>query len=281
MSRLKHPVRAIREPFGKAGLTVAILALVMAMVGGAYAANNSATASKAKAGKRGPKGAPGAPGATGPAGPVGATGPAGPAGATGPAGSPGAKGEQGNQGIQGNIGPAPTATESATEFAGGHCNGTSGGVGGSKFVSGATTTYACNGKEGGGGGGGFPETLPKGKTEYGAWVVDPVDPEPGTTYGFEPISFNIPLSSTPTVEYVVAGTLAGENAHCPGEVSETVSEPKAEEGFLCVYAQEEQEVNFFEPGVESKGGVVLWFKATTLEEHFGAYAEGTWAVTGS
>ena len=37
MQRLRHPIRAIREPFGKAGLTVAILALVLAMVGGAYA----------------------------------------------------------------------------------------------------------------------------------------------------------------------------------------------------------------------------------------------------
>jgi hypothetical protein len=37
MQRLKHPVRAIREPFGKAGLTVAILALVLVLVPAAQA----------------------------------------------------------------------------------------------------------------------------------------------------------------------------------------------------------------------------------------------------
>ena len=35
--KFEHPVRAIREPFGKAGLTVAVLALVLAMVGIALA----------------------------------------------------------------------------------------------------------------------------------------------------------------------------------------------------------------------------------------------------
>jgi len=46
MQRLRHPVRAIREPFGKAGLIVAIFALVMAMVGGAYAAGKLTSGQK-------------------------------------------------------------------------------------------------------------------------------------------------------------------------------------------------------------------------------------------
>jgi hypothetical protein len=92
--------KRLREPFGKAGLMVAVIALVFAMLGGAYAATNTGKATssaKAKKGPRGPKGA------TGPAGPAG---PAGSAGATGPAGPKGDKGDTGNEGKQGPEGKA-------------------------------------------------------------------------------------------------------------------------------------------------------------------------------
>lgn len=117
MKRFKHPVRAIREPFGTAGLIVAVVALVFAMLGGAYAATNSggkATASaKAKPGPRGKTGK------TGPAGPAGAAGPAGPAGPKGTNGEPGAPGEPGKEGKEGALGTAgttlpPGATETGT-----------------------------------------------------------------------------------------------------------------------------------------------------------------------
>jgi Collagen triple helix repeat (20 copies) len=102
MSRLKHPARAIREPFGTAGLLVAIAALIFALAGGAYAANNlAAGASKAKVGKQGKQGKPGKPGATGPQGPAGAAGPAGPAG---PQGKEGPEGKQGPKGENGTTG---------------------------------------------------------------------------------------------------------------------------------------------------------------------------------
>jgi Collagen triple helix repeat (20 copies) len=103
VKRLRKPIRALREPFGTAGLMVAIVALVFALAGGAYAANNlGATASKA--GKQGKQGKPGKTGPSGPAGatgPSGPVGPAGPAGATGAAGKEGAEGKQGIQGKQG------------------------------------------------------------------------------------------------------------------------------------------------------------------------------------
>jgi hypothetical protein len=92
--------RRLKEPFGKAGLSVAILALVMAMVGGAFAANHAATASKA--GKQGKQGKPGKTGPAGPAGPAGATGSAGPAGAKGAPGEPGAPGAPGEPGQEGS-----------------------------------------------------------------------------------------------------------------------------------------------------------------------------------
>ncbi len=90
----------MRNRFGIPG-AISVIALVFAMMGGAYAANNNgsgkATASaKAKKGPRGPKGA------TGPAGPQG---PAGSAGANGKDGAQGAKGDTGPQGPQGPEGP--------------------------------------------------------------------------------------------------------------------------------------------------------------------------------
>ena len=70
MKRLRHPIRAIREPFGKAGLIVGIVALVFAMLGGAYAATNNG-GGKATASAKGKPGPAGKPGKTGPAGPAG------------------------------------------------------------------------------------------------------------------------------------------------------------------------------------------------------------------
>jgi Collagen triple helix repeat (20 copies) len=105
--------KRLREPFGKAGLTVAVIALVFAMLGGAYAATNDsgkATASaKAKKGPRGPKGPKGDTGPAGPAGPAGAKGDKGDSGAKGDTGPQGKEGPQGKQGIQGKEGSPWTA----------------------------------------------------------------------------------------------------------------------------------------------------------------------------
>jgi hypothetical protein len=97
----KHPIRAVREPFGTAGVIIASIALIAALGGGAYAASNGLSGKQKKEVETIAKkfaGKPGAPGATGPAGPAGATGPAGPAGATGPAGSTGNTGATGKEG---------------------------------------------------------------------------------------------------------------------------------------------------------------------------------------
>ncbi len=90
----------LQNQFGSAGLVLSVVAIVLALGGGAYAANNSATASKAKAG---PRGKTGKTGPQGPAGAAGATGAAGPAGSTGPAGAKGSPGAPGPQGPEGNI----------------------------------------------------------------------------------------------------------------------------------------------------------------------------------
>lgn len=198
--------RRLKEPFGKAGLVVGVIALVFAMLGGAYAASNNgggkATASaKAKQGKQGKQGK------TGPAGP------AGPAGATGPAGPKGDAGSAGASGI---------SVKNEAEPKGANCA-----EGGSKFVA-TATTYACNGKEGSPWSAGG--VLPKGKTETGVWsgnIFNEGASESGTGI---PISFPIPVANAP--EGVLVTEAEGSAPGCAGVVSGT---PKAAEGKLCLY----------------------------------------------
>lgn len=109
----------LRNRLGVPGV-ISVIALVFAMMGGAYAANNSgggkATASaKAKKGPRGPKGATGPQGPAGPQGSPGPAGPVGPAGPAGPQGSPGAQGIPGEDGETGFTEALPSGeTETGT-----------------------------------------------------------------------------------------------------------------------------------------------------------------------
>jgi len=106
MNRLRHPIRAVREPFGTAGLIVACVALIAALGGTALAAKGALTGKQKKEVEKIAKkyaGKPGAPGATGPKGDAGATGPQGKEGAAGK------EGPQGKQGIQGPEGSPWTA----------------------------------------------------------------------------------------------------------------------------------------------------------------------------
>jgi hypothetical protein len=89
--------RRLTEPFGKAGLTVAICALVLAMVGGAYAAGALSGKQKKEVEKIAKKFA-GKPGATGPAGAAGTNGTNGTPGAAGKNGTPGKEGPEGPEG---------------------------------------------------------------------------------------------------------------------------------------------------------------------------------------
>jgi hypothetical protein len=96
----------IRRRFTYANVAVT-LALVLAMSGGAYAANRFLITSTRQISPKvlkALKGADGKLGATGPAGPAGATGPAGPAGAKGETGAQGAAGEPGKPGEAGKEG---------------------------------------------------------------------------------------------------------------------------------------------------------------------------------
>jgi hypothetical protein len=283
MSRIKHPVRAIREPFGTAGLVVAVIALVLALTGAAFAAAGLTGKQKKEVTKIAKKYA-GKPGAQGPAGA------AGPAGPTGPAGKNG------------------TTVTTSVEPKGANCA-----EGGTKIVAGANTTYVCNGDPAS-----YPTSLPSKQTEKGGWSVYTTGGEPpfGAAVFGATISFPIPLEAALTssqVHYVAfaEGSTEGMEAVEATEGFEEVPStqclgtpeaPTAKPGNLCVYQEKgatglqhvkdaaETELplllrtviypaggSFVEGAGTSKFGAGLLFLA--LEGNKGQVATGSWAVT--
>jgi len=288
----------LRTRFGIPGV-ISVIALVFAMLGGAYAASNSgggknATASaKAKKGPRGPRGP------QGPAGPAGPQGPAGPAGKDGANGLNGLDGEAGKNGTNGTNGKNGSSVENTVEPDGANCT-----EGGSKFVVGTgTPTYACNGEDGEDGEDGetgFTATLPSGETETGAWAVGGVPAVTCTVEGagectgtaktafgasiYSPISFTIPLAAN-LPDANLHRVKEGEGS-APAACDGTPENPTADPGNLCVYTEAEVFQGEFASifvgpaaanGLESttKFGAVIGLSAAET----GTFAYGTWAVT--
>ena len=278
---------------------LAFLALLLALTGGAFAASgpggsapsratgasaraaatssragagSEAVAAKSKAkGKAGPRGPAGPRGATGAVGPAG---PAGPGGATGPAGP---QGPQGAAGASGEPGTSVTSTESKGKL--GPCK-----EGGSEFKAGASTTYACTGKEG------SPWTaggkLPPGKTETGAYAVSRTVTA-GNEFPVTAISFPIPLE-TPPAEFAIVAV--GETPP-PGCGSGSAAKPEALPGNLCIFEGEASLINkggmhiheVLSPagGAVGTTGAELGFLIEgSMTAGEAVSAEGTWAVTG-
>ena len=267
-------LKAIRKRTTYANV-VATIALLFAMSGGAYAASRILITStkqikpsvlaqlKGKAGAAGKAGAQGAAGAAGPQGPQG------PAGANGTNGADGA------------------SVSASNEAPGAHCK-----AGGSKFVAGATTTYACNGENGTTG---FTSTLPSGKTETGNWSAQPTTEQAtNETPQAVPLSFPIPLAEAIVSEigtenehvFFIGAEEAGEvhTTECPG----SAATPLAAKGDLCVYAAPmtagigpgpSRVITdpAVAPGAEGANvsGALLHILATEPEKS----AAGTWAVT--
>ncbi len=279
---------------------LALVALVFAVTGGAYAAGGSGngsgarngdsgshgsyyTASVAKAKKQGkstPTGKPGPRGPAGPAGPAGLQGPAAAAGAKGENGAAGGQGPQGTQGPQG--------------------------------VAGATGATGPAGQTG------FTETLPAEKTEKGDWSLTQIaSSETLVTTG---VSFGIPLAEAeaPVPHLVKANHMelkVGKvgNTFVVEEVTPTnclgsAADPKANPGTLCVYVHLEHGLEsdsstpgpaICAPGGGSASGVFLGCQqtesGTAPMSKWGvdpsgfslvafiaaglAELEGTWAVT--
>ena len=208
--------RRLEEPFGKAGLTVAVIALVFAMLGGAYAASNSSDGGKATASakaKKGPRGPKGPKGDTGPAGPAGAKGDKGDTGAAGAAGKDGAPGAQGAQGAAGAQGK----------------QGTTG-------APGAPGTPGKDGEDGVCSQANPECVMPSKATFTGTWSIEQSAVKgtdaPATASGSDAISFPLryPGATLFDVQYVkTEGEFEEEG--CPG----TTTKPDADAGFLCIY----------------------------------------------
>jgi Collagen triple helix repeat (20 copies) len=289
----------LRNRFGIPGV-ISVIALVFAMLGGAYAATDSgsgkATASaKAKAGPRGPRGK------TGPAGPVGPAGPTGPAGAKGDTGAKGDKGDAGSPGAPGKDGTGVTVAS----FSGskGTCNEEQGGL---EVKSASPAAFVCNGLEGEEGEEGEPGepgedgkdgkegspwtaggTLPPGSTETGSWAFNGTEAD---TAGIRvPISFPIlfPFNIQPAHvhfgEAELGGAFVAETGLCPSNSGTT---PKAAPGELCIYQNQGEEglknATFdgaFKYTTEQEGaaraGALLKFTPTAAV----AYGAGSFAVT--
>jgi hypothetical protein len=216
---------SFRKNFGVTGV-IAVVALVFAMAGGAWAAKKYVITSTSQ---------------IKPSVLKSLQGKTGPAGANGNAGSNGKDGARGADGTNGGAGAnGKSVTASAASPA--ECMG---GVGGTKFeVEGSgTSSKVCNGKNGTTG---FTETLPTGKTETGTWGVTR-----GTAGSVSsPVSLSIPLAESPELVFVAmvkyeefseeffepelkqAQEEGAENG-CPGINSEGL--PMAEPGTLCVY----------------------------------------------
>ncbi len=274
MKRLRHPIRAIREPFGTAGLVVASIALIAAMGGTAFAATKLNSGQKKEVEKIAKKfaGKPGAPGSNG------ANGTSGTAGPKGDAGSPGANGTNGTNGINGKS--VETGAATVAECAEG---------GATVQVAGeaATKKKVCNGKEGKEGKSGFTEVLPSGKTETGVWAGSGFNVAEFAQVEF-PISFAIPLNEPGKAVFLNEKTTKSgteiEKKGCTG----TVSVPTAPAGFLCIYtAEEEFSTGFVQGGVVfnknvegyDRTGTALRFQNQGAEAESRFEGNGSWAVT--
>lgn len=221
--------RRLKEPFGKAGLTVAIIALAFALVGGAYAAGGLTKSQEKQVVKIAKKFA----------GKPGVTGPAGSQGTPGPAGKDGAPGADGTNGV--NVTSKAIPTSSTT------CNH----QGGTELTSVSGTEHLCNGQTG------YTEVLPHEKTLVGDWSI--VENVTGAfKVAATSASFAIPLETAPEPHYIRTtgkepfynGTEEGERAQpaCPG----SAAEPGAEPGNLCIYASSEEG-----PAIKNSGTLVL------------------------
>jgi hypothetical protein len=264
----------LHDRLGTAGFVVAIVALVAALGGTAFAMTGLNSKQKKQVTKIAEKfaGKDGAQGPAGPAGPAGAPGAKGDAGAPGSAGANGATGATGPTGATGVTGPkGPTGPTGATG------------------ETGAT--------------GNIGATLASGTTETGAWshvgegiVKEEVDvgvfderPAGGSRTAAEPISFTIPLASELDGNHVKVEPFgyAGTDPNCPG----TAKEPKAANGFLCVYIARVREGELENGAVtvpalltlKAGGGFTGASKtgAVLNSEEFKdiAFIYGTWAVT--
>jgi hypothetical protein len=281
----------LKNRFGVPGV-IAVVALVFAMLGGAYAATSSPRQSHKKAEKGLTKAQvlalikshPGPAGAQGAAGANGKDGANGQNGGAGTNGTNGTDGDDGQPGKSVELSKYQPGEEGPEE----EC-GELGAI--LVKVQGATTGFeACNGGEGEKGDEGSPwtdgGTLPPGATETGVWSVNGTEADTGGVYA--PISFPIPLTSSidrESEQHIHYFTDSDFATYCvdPPVLGGRYT-PKALPGEMCIWKVEEHNATF--------DGITAGFAHGEFEEisrvggtlHFQvsgvAFAAGTWAVTG-
>jgi Collagen triple helix repeat (20 copies) len=222
--------------------TVAVVALVVALCGGAYAAAKGGLTSKQKKQVKAlvQKEIEKNPGPPGPAGAKGDAGGQGPQGAQGPKGD---KGENGTNGTNGKSAVVDEVTPGA--FGCDELGGANVRLEGQEPEEGVEVCNGKPGEPGEPGAEGSPwtagGTLPPGATEVATWSFQDVAGQTelgGDPIGiWAPVSFSVPLNedtasgSNTHIHYV---PLAGENSGtgpCPSEFLE----PEAAPGEVCIY----------------------------------------------
>lgn len=257
------------------GITIAVLAMLVALTGGAFAAGGALTGKQKKEVEKIAKKSAGKPGAQGAQGAQGSTG------ATGAKGDKGDAGGAGSPGSEGNPGKSVKVTSIAS--GGIECEENGGAL--VKEEGAVSGIEVCNGKEGKDGSpwsvGG---TLPPGEVETGTWAFTGT---PADTSGVPvSISFPIPLSAR----------LQEENVHFQEEDEETFvnacgsssSTPTPDPGTLCVYRSVTVEGTTFEgifpahtvilpnepeaQGTSKQGAVLLFGPPSAVTSNYGTFA---------
>jgi hypothetical protein len=262
---------------------VAVLALVLAMSGGAIAASKYLITSTKQIS---PKVLKSLKGARGPAGAKGSAGAVGTPGLAGPKGESGAPGGTGASGTNGQ-----NVTSVALAKGNEHCK-----EGGSELKGASGAAFACNGAPGKEGKEGAPwpagGTLPSESTETGIWSFGPEPSGVEKTQISVPVaSFTIPLASPldqAHVHYINENNKELIENEATEELEEvtstaclgTVDKPSAEPGNLCVYAR--TFVHSITLSGLIKAGVAGAELNVILRPEGKAEPEGrgTWAVTG-
>jgi hypothetical protein len=239
------------------GLTVAIVALIVALTGTAFAAAKLNGTQKKEVEKIAKKfaGKPGAPGAQGAQGPVGPQGPGGPKGDTGPEGKKGDKGDEGIAGKSVEVTPIAAGDAFECEERGGALVKNEGAVSGVEVCAGRQGEKGEPWTAGG--------VLPPNSSEYGSWAVSGSESDEAGLVTAIPFFLPMPVAEMTASEVHYQGEGVSFFSHC-GSNGES---PEAEPGQLCVYNNSMDDfihanyiaienAAFREPGAASTGAVL-------------------------
>ncbi|HET7054393.1 MAG TPA: hypothetical protein VFI09_10815 [Solirubrobacterales bacterium] len=254
----------LREPFGKAGLIVAIVALVAALVGGAYAAQASRHHKKSKVlitklNQIKPNVQKQLKGNAGPQGPKGDNGSNGSNGSNGAKGDTGAQGPQGIQGPKGDKGdPGTFSTEPLPT--GQSLYGALGTSGDENDLSLAAIS--------------FPILVSPAPTA----LVE----EEGLTHKIEDGEASLYPNPEPLTAEEEQEDLEAWESFCPGNVGEPKAVANGAESILCIYEARTGSVNgpasftmVSKDEAANEFGLVLPYGLTTDTSS----VRGSWAVT--